>query len=307
MPTSLSPIPPRSPGSSRPPDPRSLRRSPPSPRRDGDALALRHHRVQRLRRLSSRRSARESERAFVVEGAKVLKEALDAGVPIESVYVDAASPEAAETRRAVALADVAFERGARVFELARGVMARVTDTVTPQPVVAVVPYVDVPLAGVRDASLLVVCVDVRDPGNAGTVLRSAEAAGAGGVVFASGSVDVYNPKTVRASAGSLFHVPVVTGGDAVEVLDEVGRWGVRRLATAVRDGVEYDALDLVSPFALVLGNEAHGLPDDLVSSVDDAVTIPMAGRTESLNVGMAAAVLCFEAARQRRHAAGGTA
>lgn len=237
----------------------------------------------------------------MVEGAKVLREALDAGVPVESVYLDAAADNA-ETARAAALADRAFAAGARVFELAPGVMARVADTVTPQPVIAVVPYVDVPLERVQDASLLLVCVEVRDPGNAGTVLRSAEAAGAGGVVFASGSVDVYNPKTVRASAGSLFHVPVVTGGDAVEVLDEIGGWGVRRLATAARGGAEYDALDLTGPVALVLGNEAHGLPAAVEACVDQAVTIPMAGRTESLNVGMAAAVLCFEVARQRRAA-----
>ncbi len=236
----------------------------------------------------------------MIEGAKVLSEALDAGVAIESVYVEAPDPGAADASRAWDLARAASERGARVFELAAGVMARVADTVTPQPVVAVVGAVDVPLDRLRGASLLVVCVDLRDPGNAGTVLRSAEAAGAGGVVFTSGSVDVFNPKTVRSSAGSLFHVPVVTGGDAVKVLDEVGRWGVRRLATAVRGGVDYDAADLVSPVAFVVGNEAHGLPPGVAGHVDGAVSIPMVGRSESLNVGMATAVLCFEAARQRR-------
>src|SRR5205823_7672210 len=130
---------------------------------------------------------------------------------------------------------------------------------TPQPVMAVVRMVDVPLDAVTGRHPLVVLVDVRDPGNAGTVLRTAEASGAGGVICCDGSVDVFNPKTVRASAGSVFHVPVVVGGEAVEVLDTIGGWGLRRLATAARDGTDYAAADLRSPLALVFGNEAHGL------------------------------------------------
>lgn len=264
-----------------------------TPPPEATRLALRHQKVQRLRRLLSRRSAREADRAFVVEGVKVLSEALDAGVSIESVYV---APGAAGEP----VAQRAFDAGARLYELAPGVLERVADTVTPQPVMAVVPFVDRPLADVRAADLLVVAVDVRDPGNAGTVLRSAEAAGAGGLLFCDGSVDVYNPKTVRASAGSLFHVPVVAGGDAVQVLREMASWGVRRLATTAAGGRDYAKVDLTGPIAFVLGNEANGLPVEVEDLVDERVTIPMIGRSESLNVGMAAAVLCFEAARQRR-------
>lgn len=261
-------------------------------RPDAALLALRHQKVQRLRRLLTRRSARQADCAFVVEGAKVLGEALDAGVPVESVYLAAGASDP--------VADRAFAAGARVYELGPGVIERVADTVTPQPVMAVVPNVDVALDAMRHATMLVVAVHVRDPGNAGTLLRSAEAAGAGGVLFCDGSVDVYNPKTVRASAGSLFHVPVVAGGSALEVLEEMARWGVRRLATSVTTGHDYAAADLTRPVAFVLGNEARGLDGGLDGVVDEHLTIPMVGRSESLNVGMAAAVLCFEAARQRR-------
>jgi TrmH family RNA methyltransferase len=160
--------------------------------------------------------------------------------------------------------------------------------------------VDVDLDSLQDARFLVVCVDVRDPGNLGTVLRVAEGSGASGVICCEGSVDTYSPKTVRASAGSLFHVPVVAGGEPLEVLDRMGRWGVRRLGTSARGGTAYDHVDFTAPTAVVLGNEAHGLPAELAAALDGTVTIPMVGRTESLNVGMAAAVLCFEAARQRR-------
>jgi TrmH family RNA methyltransferase len=239
-----------------------------------------------------RRSLRSSERAFVLEGAKVITEALDAGVGLEAVF---AAPEAPP-----ALLRRALDAGVRVHELQPGLIERVADTVTPQPVMAIAPWVDVPLAEVRDADFVVVCVDVRDPGNAGTVLRSAEAAGATAVVFCDGSVDVFNPKTVRASAGALFHVAVVNGGPAEDVLATLGEWGLQRLGTVSRDGAPYDEVDLTRKVAVVLGNEAHGLPDGL--ALDVPVTIPMAGSGESLNVGMAAAVVCFEVARQRRHA-----
>jgi TrmH family RNA methyltransferase len=229
----------------------------------------------------------------VVEGAKLLSEALAAGVRIEAVYAAPGAPGE--------LVDRAAGVGARIHELAPGVLERVAGTVTPQPLLAVVPYLDVDLDAVRGADLLVVCVDVRDPGNAGTVLRSAEAAGAGGVLFCNGSVDVYNPKTVRASAGSLFHVAVVAGIDAATALEQLGGWGLRRLGAVARGGVDYATVDLSRPTAFVLGNEASGLPDDLATRglLDGEITIPMTGRAESLNVGMAAAVLCFDAARQR--------
>ena len=234
----------------------------------------------------------------MVEGAKVLQEALAAGAPVEAVFV---APEGRDDP----IVTMAFERGARVHELAPGALERVAGTVTPQPVMAVVGYVDVSLTSLRPQGtndFFVVCVDVRDPGNAGTVLRSAEASGAAGVIFCAGTVDAYNPKAVRASAGSLFHVPVVAGGNPVEVLDEMTAWGVRRIATVARSGAPYDRVDLTGSVAFVLGNEAHGLPEELAAHVDEAVTIPMTGRSESLNVGMAAAVLCFEASRQRRAA-----
>jgi RNA methyltransferase, TrmH family len=236
----------------------------------------------------------------VVEGAKVLGEALAAGVPVESVYIDRALLGPIDPAQAVL--DQAYSAGSRVYELEPGVLGKIASTVTPQPVLAVVPDVDVPLAslGTHAADLVVVCVDVRDPGNAGTVLRSAEAAGASGVVYCEGSVDLFNPKTVRASAGALFHVPVVVGGEATEVLDQLGQSGLARLGACAAGGQDYAAADLTIPVALVLGNEAHGLPDRVDQKLDGRITIPMAGQADSLNVGIAAAVLCFEAARQRR-------
>ena len=223
----------------------------------------------------------------------------------ESVYVAA---EGADDPAVAQLADDVADRGLRVYELAPGVIGKVADTVTPQPVLAVFPMVHRDLAELVGGPAapppspgggpVVVMADVRDPGNAGTVLRTADAAGARAVVCCGGTVDPYNPKTVRSSAGSLFHVPLAVGGSPDDVLDTLGRAGFRRLGTVVRDGDDYAAVDWTLPTALVLGNEAAGLPDGLL--LDGTVGIPMAGRAESLNVGMACAVLCFEALRQRR-------
>lgn len=228
----------------------------------------------------------------MVEGEKLLMEALAAGARVQSVFAGPGTGGA--------VLDQARAAGAALYQLAPGLVERVASTVTPQSVLGIVDVLDVDLAVLRGAGLAVACVSVRDPGNAGTVLRSAEAAGADGVVFCGDSVDVYNPKTVRASAGSLLHVPVVVSGDPWDVLERLGSFGMRRIGTVTHGGRDHSDADLTGPVAIVLGNEAAGLPEGLGSVIDEWVSIPMAGRAESLNVGMAAAVLCFEAARQRR-------
>lgn len=229
----------------------------------------------------------------MVEGAKVLGVALDAGTHLKAVFAAPGAPPDVLERASAA--------GATVHHLAAGVMERVAPTVSPQPLLAVAEQLDVGLDALSSARLLVVAVDINDPGNLGAVLRSAEAAGADGVVCCGSHVDPYNPKTVRAAAGALFHVPLVVGGDPLDVLRRIGGWGMLRLAAVARDGTPHTDIDLRGPVALVLGSEAAGLSEAvLAGGVDGRITIPMAGRAESLNVGMAAAVLCFEAARQRR-------
>jgi RNA methyltransferase, TrmH family len=197
--------------------------------------------------------------------------------------------------------------GARIFPLGPGVLERVADTVTPQPVVAVLPMLDELGEGVEAwrplasaGALVVVLVDVRDPGNAGTVLRAVDASGSAAVVFAADSVDPYNPKTVRSSAGSLFHVPFALRPDPVALAGELSEAGFRTTAALVRHGEDYAAIDWSVPTALFLGNESSGLDPAVADRAAAALAIPMAGRAESLNVGVACAVVCFEAYRQRR-------
>lgn len=213
-----------------------------------------------------------------MEGPQLLAEAVAAGWEAEAQYV--------------APGGLAVEGAGEVHELAPGVLERVATTETPQPVLAVVRMPASP--GIPAGSSFVVVVDrLADPGNCGTILRSAEAAGADAVVLTPGSVDAYNPKVVRAAAGALFRVPVVTAG-----LGAVSGAGLTLLGTSSHRGAPYTEVDLHGPVALVVGNEAHGLDDD--APVDGWITIPHHGRAESLNVAMAATVLCFEVARQRR-------
>jgi RNA methyltransferase, TrmH family len=243
-----------------------------------EPLTFTNPQIQRLRRLHGRRGPRSEEGAFVVEGRVLAAEAVAAGWDVEAQYVapgvepvDGAGP---------------------VRDLAPGVAERIAATEAPPGLFAVVrvrpPDPDV-LAG---AAFVVVADRLADPGNLGTVLRSAEAAGADAVVVTPGSVDVLNPKVVRASAGALFHVPVVTSD-----LAGVGAAGLRLIGSSSHRGAAHTAADWSGRIALVVGSEAHGLADD--APVDDWVRIEHHGRAESLNVAMAATVLLFAAAAAR--------
>ncbi len=246
--------------------------------------------VQRLRRLLGRRSDRHAEGLFVVEGPVFTAEAVRAGWTCVAQY----SPEGS---------GVLVDGAGPLNDLAAGVLEKVATTQTPQAPLALVAIPDRDSRAVLAGSSFAVVLDkIGDPGNLGTILRSAEAAGADVVVLTPGSVDAYNPKVVRSSAGALFHVPVV-----VATLDDVAAAGFVLAGTSShgdpgRTVVEHTSADLTGRLAIVMGNEAAGLPDewnDDVGPIDTWLTIRHRGRSESLNVAMAATVIAFEAARQR--------
>jgi TrmH family RNA methyltransferase len=238
------------------------------------------------------RSVRRSTGTFAIEGPVLVADALAFGIGVREVY---AEPDALTDELAAALgAD-----GIEPVLVRSGGLERVLDTVTPQPVVAVATL---PSYGLHDAvtDLTVVLVGVADPGNAGTLIRTAEAAGAGAVLCCGATADPFAPKAVRAAAGSTFRLPVVVEPDPVRALTWLGSGGLARVGLVAASADIYDAVDLTGPVAIVLGNEAHGLPDAAMACLDRVVSIPMAGDTESLNVAAAGAIVCFEAARQRR-------
>ena len=229
-----------------------------------------------------------------MEGVIAVTGALAAGADVRAVFVAEDSTHLDE------MATLAEDRGVPFFRATPRVVAALSDAATPQGVVAVASAPKTRLGDLPGGvSLALVLADVRDPGNAGTLLRSALAAGAEVAVFCSGAVDPLNPKTVRASAGSLFHIPIVRGPTVAEATSVLREMGLRLLGADPSGAPAYET-DMVAPVTLVLGNEAWGLDPSHARTLDGWVSIPMPGPAESLNVGIAGSILLFEAARQRR-------
>lgn len=275
--------------------------------RPADApLSTRSGRVKAARRLT-RRTARSEHRLFLAEGSKALAEALTVPGCVVEVF---ATPAASTTY--AALRDAVVDPGTPWIVVDEAALASLSETVTPQGVVATCRFLDRPLADVLastgpsdgGARLVAVCADVRDPGNAGTVIRCADAAGADLVVLAGNSVDPYNGKTVRATVGSLFHLPLALESDPAAT---VALLQARGLTVLAADGAGETDLDqaadsglLGGPTAWLLGNEAWGLPAELAALADHRVRIPIHGRAESLNLATAAAVCLYASARAHR-------
>ncbi len=235
----------------------------------------------------------------VLEGPDLVEEALETGQELEALYL--AADALNEPRYGAAVAR-GLSAGVRSFTLAPGVMEKVADASTPQPILATMRFHVGSLTELAFQGFSLVLHDVRDPGNAGTVIRSADAAGADAVIFTGQSVDPFSPKTLRATAGSIFHLPVVVA-DLTDALTQAHAAGARTWAAIVRGGRPFRDVALAEPSVVVIGNESEGLDDGAVALCDEQLSIPMSGRSESLNVGVAASLVLFEAMRQREGAA----
>lgn len=251
---------------------------------------------KRLRRLGTR-SQREARREFLAEGPQAVAEAIRRPGTVIEVF---ATREAHDRHLAGDQGD------APVTIVDEPSIVALSDTVTPQGIVAHCRFVDEPVDVILAARprLIAICADVRDPGNAGTVVRCADAAGADAVLFGAHSVDPYNPKAVRASAGSLFHLGIGIDDDLPRMLATLRGHGVRVLAadgagpTDLFDAAADGLLD--APVAWLFGNEAWGLPERTRRLADASVAVPIYGRAESLNLATAAAVCLYSAARAQR-------
>lgn len=270
-------------------------------------LTERSSRIAAAHRLL-RKPRRVETGEFLAEGAQAVTEAVAAARrepgTVRELYItkDAGS-------RHVELVRAAFAARIEVTQVTDRAAAALSDTVSPQGIVArcAIPAGDVGSIIAAEPRLLAVLVETNDPGNAGTIIRLADAAGADAVVFAGESVDPYNPKAVRASTGSLFHLPVARSTDIAELLMQLGEAGLSVLATtgvaadtdldtAIDDGI----LDL--PTAWLFGSEAHGLPAEIIAAADESVKVPIYGAAESLNLATAAAICLYASARAHRAA-----
>lgn len=254
--------------------------------------SLKNDRVRLVRALQERRRVRQRERRFVVEGVRLCQEAADTGARPHFVFYTA---RIREDPRGQALLAAWQEAGVPCEEVSDEVMAACSDTETPQGLLAVVPIPDLPLP--PHPTLTLILDRLRDPGNLGTILRTAQAAGVDGVILAPGTVDATNPKAVRAGMGAHFRLPI-----AAMDWDEIARAvaGCRVYLADARGTVPYTDADWTGRVALIVGGEAAGAGSRAHALADATVAIPLAGGVESLNAAVAAAVLLFEAARQRR-------
>jgi TrmH family RNA methyltransferase len=230
-----------------------------------------------------------------VEGPKLIGEALNAGLRVECVFV----AQGAENL----LAELGVPSSTEILAVPRELLVSALTTETPQPIAALITAVDWTWSDVLEgdkkvAPLVVILAGIQDPGNLGTILRSGEAFGATGIVSLPGTVSAWNPKAVRASAGSVFRVPVIAA-DAEECFTRLRANDVKILTTTVRGNDEPDFTDFGGAVALLIGNEGNGVPGELSAWADGALTIPCPGPVESLNAAVAASVLLYEASRQR--------
>ncbi|WP_201305409.1 TrmH family RNA methyltransferase [Paenibacillus puerhi] len=256
-------------------------------------------RVKQWAELQSRKGRDKSGR-FLIEGLHLVEEALESElIPPEVVVY-------AEDRKSVCASLLAKAKAAGIecVAVAESVLAKCTDTLTPQPVFAVVPKLpwrlsDLMQVKAGEPPALVIAIDgMQDPGNLGTIIRSADAVGASGIVLGKGTVDLYNPKTVRSTMGSLFHLPIVAA-DLTECLPQAAEAGIQVVGTSLQGAVPMYECDLRPATWIVIGNEGQGVSEAVSELVERHVLIPMQGRAESLNAAMAATVMLFEAARQR--------
>ena len=232
----------------------------------------------------------------VVEGPDLIAAALESGAEFEGLYVDRDALE-----KYADVIDRATTLGHRVFALELGVVDKVADATTPQPILAAIRFQPIAMSDVTLEGPVVVLHEMRDPGNVGTVIRSATAFGGAAVVLTGHSVDPFNPKTLRATAGAIFRIPVVVEEDLSRVVDWAHRHQSRVVATVVKGGETAEAAHVNGRDVIVIGNEAEGLSESSIALADVTVTLPMTSRTESLNGSVAASVLMYLAFANNGH------
>jgi TrmH family RNA methyltransferase len=249
-----------------------------------------NEKLKLVRNLLEKRSAREKEKLFVVEGPHLIEEA---GDRVKYIVHSENLP----------LAKAYENKGTLRYKVSRERFAELSDVENHQGIMAVVKKCDYQLGDVLkgNKTLIVFCIGVQDPGNLGTIIRSADAFGASGVLLSKGTVDLYNPKVIRSTMGSLFHLPVITIEDEEETIEHLKQKGVKIIATASEAINEVCCVNLKGPLAVLVGNEAAGLPVKTIKLADEAVRIPMSGKAESLNAGMAASIVLYEIIRQKEH------
>ena len=252
--------------------------------------------IKRIVQLRKKKKARDAEGVFLVEGIRMFRE-----IPeklLQEIYIS----ESCEEKEGKEIRRRASACGIRPELVSDGVFSHLSDTQTPQGILCVVRQLSYSLEEVADASCphMLVLDRLQDPGNVGTILRTAEGAGVTGILLDGECADIYNPKTIRSTMGSIFRMPFYYIQDLEEGIRYLKKRGICTYAAHLEGKRAYDEEDYRKPCAFLIGNEGNGLRPEIADLADTYIRIPMAGEVESLNAAIASAVLMFEAGRQRR-------
>lgn len=254
-----------------------------------------NNKIKQVIQLKKKAKARMEAGLFLVEGIKMVEEALHFG--IQEVFVSESKEAEILKQHGKILQTVSYE------VVTDKLFGEMSDTVTPQGILATVKMPEYSLESIlnKPEGHLMLLENLRDPGNLGTIIRSAEGAGATGVILSKESADIYNPKVIRSTMGSVFRVPFCYVEDLEETIFQMKKQGISIYAAHLKGKEAYESFDYTKPCGFLIGNEANGLTDEVSALADTYVRIPMAGNVESLNAAIAASILMFEVARQRRH------
>ena len=255
-------------------------------------------RIKYFKRLVKRRF-REAEGKFVVEGVRFVEEALASAMSVETVIF---SSKLLQNERGNALLLEIYNSGIALLEVTEEIMESLADTATPQGVMAIVKAFEADLEVILTSTqkhLFVLVDGIQDPGNLGTIIRTADAAGADAVILTRGTVDLYNPKTLRATMGSVFHLPIIPVGEAVQTAKFLLQSGVQLIVGMPQTNRPLYSVNLTGSVVLVVGSEAVGVSEEVKLLPCTMANIPMPGRAESLNAAVAVAIMLYEAVRQR--------
>ncbi|BCJ97440.1 TrmH family RNA methyltransferase [Anaerocolumna chitinilytica] len=252
--------------------------------------------IKNLIQLQTKAKERQEQNAFVVEGIKMFEEARDGGHLIKAYVTEALYKEKLEENQN-------YFTGVPHEVVTEQVMKAASDTLTPQGVLAVVRRKEYELSDFihKPSVTLLLLEDLRDPGNLGTIIRTAEGAGVNGIILSQSSVDIYNPKVIRSTMGGIYRMPFVYVPDFYKAIQEIKAAGISVYAAHLKAAVEYDSFSYPEKSAILIGNEARGLSEAAAELSSYNIIIPMEGKVESLNAGVAAALLMYEIYRQKRH------
>jgi len=249
---------------------------------------------------------RELRKEFFVEGARIVKEALMSSAEIKEIII---SEKASENEDIAETICMAIKLGCDIYTVSETVFKSISETTNPQGILATIKMADYDLEEMIIAKSIDVCKcdkyfvildEIKDPGNMGTIIRTADAAGFNGVIVSKGCVDVYNPKVLRSTMGSIFHIPINLSQDLSYALKEIKMQNIRVYAAHTKGNLYYYEADMTQSTAIVIGNEAFGISDKTMESADELISIPITGRAESLNASVAAGILMYEPLRQKK-------